>query len=117
MGDKKDFTCPNKSCSKVFTAPIKTLNLQDNPSEPYYACPFCLTRIDGAQGAKYEVPIKKTPTPKLEEEKPKRSEDNEKPASCAYHLGYLSERDHKEIPEGCLLCREIVSCMLKKMRD
>jgi hypothetical protein len=117
MGDKKDFICPNKSCSKVFTAPIKTLNLQDNPSEPYYACPFCLTRIDGAHGAKYEVSIEKPPVPKLVEEKPKHSEGDEKPASCAYHLGYLSERSQKEIPEGCLVCRDIVSCMLKKMRE
>jgi hypothetical protein len=116
MGDKKGFTCPNKGCSRVFTAPIKTLNLQDNPSEPYFACPFCLTRIDASQGAKYESHVEKPPVPKLMEEKPKRSDGDEKPASCGYHLGYLSEREKKEIPEECLVCRDIVSCMLKKMR-
>ena len=46
MGEKKTFTCPNISCKKTFTAPLKTLNLQENPSEPYFACPFCLSKIE-----------------------------------------------------------------------
>lgn len=117
MGDKKDFTCPNRACSKVFTAPIKTLNLQENPSEPYYACPFCLTKIDRSELGKQELHIEIRSSPKPLEEKHKSSHVQEKPASCAYHLGYLSERGQKEIPEDCLVCRDIVSCMLKKMRE
>jgi hypothetical protein len=116
MGDNKALTCPNIACNRVFTAPIKTLNLQENPSEPYFACPFCLTKIE-AQTGKHEIHIQTIVAAKPLEEKPKNIKNTEKPASCTYHLGYLSERGQKEIPEDCLLCRDIVSCMLKKMRE
>ena len=39
------------------------------------------------------------------------------PASCQYHLGYLSERSSKEqFPDDCLVCKNIVECMQKKTR-
>lgn len=117
MGDNKTYTCLNRSCGKVFNTPIKTLNLQENPSEPYLACPFCLTKVEAPGDAKQEIHIEAPPASKPLEEKYKSLKGDEKPASCAYHLGYLSERGQKEIPEGCLLCRDIVSCMLKKMRE
>jgi len=35
---------------------------------------------------------------------------------CAHHFGYLSERSTKEkIPEECMICENIVQCMLKKV--
>jgi hypothetical protein len=38
-------------------------------------------------------------------------------SSCGFHLGYLSERDPKgQIPDECMTCKDIVECMLKKMR-
>ncbi len=44
--------------------------------------------------------------------------DSEKPAACHFHLGYLSERTQKEqIPDQCLVCEDIVECMLRKMRQ
>ena len=48
MGEKKTFTCQNPSCKITFTTPLKTINLQENPTEPYYACPFCLTKIESS---------------------------------------------------------------------
>jgi hypothetical protein len=48
----------------------------------------------------------------------RKNQDSEKPVVCHFHLGYLSERAQKEqIPEECLVCRDIVDCMLKKMRE
>ena len=39
-------------------------------------------------------------------------------SSCSFHLGYLSERDAKgQIPDECMACKDIVDCMLKKMRE
>jgi hypothetical protein len=36
--------------------------------------------------------------------------------SCTHHLGYLSERSSKEkIPEECMMCENIVQCMLKNV--
>jgi hypothetical protein len=41
----------------------------------------------------------------------------EKPSECRYHLGYLSERTGKEqIPDDCMMCKDIVECMLRKMK-
>ena len=55
----------------------------------------------------------------VEEEKPavEQVELPEESSECAYHLGYLSERSSKEqIPDKCMMCKDIVTCMLKKMR-
>jgi hypothetical protein len=114
MGEKKIFICPNTACNRSFRAPIKTLNLQETPSEPYYACPFCLTKIETPELQNQERLSKETQPIKLVEEKHK---DDTKPAACGHHLGYLSERVQKEIPDGCLVCKDIVACMLKRMRD
>ncbi|MGD0407090.1 MAG: hypothetical protein ABSB10_10640 [Candidatus Bathyarchaeia archaeon] len=51
----------------------------------------------------------------LPKEKP--TKNKEKPHACHYHLGYLSERKQKEqIPDECIVCKDIVECMLQKMR-
>lgn len=35
-------------------------------------------------------------------------------AQCAHHFGYLSQRGNKDkIPEECMICENIVKCMLK----
>jgi hypothetical protein len=114
-------TCQNPSCRKNFTAPLKTLNLQENPSKHYFACPFCLTKIKIV-----EEPLKAGEKPE-EVEPPKISQaetrenltkNGNKPSDCHYHPGYLSERSSKEqIPDECLVCKDIVDCMLRKMRE
>jgi hypothetical protein len=48
----------------------------------------------------------------------KHIKNSEKPAACQYHLGYLSERSSKQqIPDDCLVCKDSVECMLRKMRE
>jgi hypothetical protein len=118
MGKKKVFTCQNPSCKKTFTAPLKTLNLQQTPTEPYYACPYCLTKITITEKPA-EIQLEKA-QPKVNqvETKEKLFKNKEKQATCHYHPGYLSERTSKEqIPEECLVCKDIVECMLRKMRE
>ena len=106
------FTCPNPSCGKVFETPLRTLNLQD-PAEPYAACPYCLTKITELQ-----VEINKSET--RDESRPfkeKSSKTKEKPSTCQYHLGYLSEREDKQqIPDECIVCKDLLECMLQKMK-
>jgi hypothetical protein len=58
--------------------------------------------------------------PEVEETKPveKQFEPPEAPSECPHHLGYLSERSSKEqIPDECMMCKDIVACMLKKMKE
>ena len=48
------------------------------------------------------------------EEKPSVSEAS---SDCAHYLGYLSEKSSKDqIPDECMMCKDIVTCMLKKMK-
>jgi len=110
-------TCPNLSCGKVFTKPLRALNLRQESSEPYDACPYCLTEIiSGNELAVTRDVIEET---EVEEKKPvvEQVEFPEESSECAYHLGYLSERSSKvQIPDKCMLCKDIVPCMLKKMK-
>ena len=42
----------------------------------------------------------------------------ETPSECRHYLGYLSEKSAKEqIPDECMMCKDIVACMLKKMKE
>jgi hypothetical protein len=115
MGENRTFTCSNDSCKKVFTVPLKTLNLQQYPTEPYYACPFCLTKITENLTEKNEP--ERTQVVEVPQPKERPIENKEKPSGCRFHLGYLSERVQKEqIPDDCMVCKDIVDCMLRKMR-
>jgi DNA-directed RNA polymerase subunit RPC12/RpoP len=115
------FTCSNPSCGKIFVNPIKAKNLASKKAEPYNACPYCLTEIviDG----KPSVGMESEQKPELKEtevEEPcapiieKRSTQmNPQTQKCAHHFGYLSKRSTKEkIPEECMMCENIVQCML-----
>jgi hypothetical protein len=110
------------------------LNLQKDPAESYDACPYCLT----------EIVVEEEPAPLYTEPEPLEQEDitepeeaeteieepahmeepvkppetpAEAPSECLHHLGYLSERSSKEqIPDECMMCKDIVTCMLKKMK-
>jgi len=111
------FTCPNVSCGKVFIKPLRALNLQRDPDEPYDACPYCLTEInvdDVSTTARFEPE-----ETEVEEQKHVKEEIDfhETSSECLQHLGYLSERSSKEpIPDECMMCKDIVTCMLKKMK-
>jgi hypothetical protein len=121
-----EFTCPNVSCGKVFTKPLRALDLQQDNEEPYDACPYCLTEIkidteppfacDKPEAETFEAEETET---EVEDQKPidDHLETPEAPSECPHHLGYLSERSSKEqIPDECMMCKDIVTCMLKKMK-
>ena len=122
MGEKKTLTCQNPSCKKTFAAPLKTLNLQQTPPIPYFSCPNCLTKVEPIDEALKieekieEVPLKKELPKTIQAEPKEKPKSDERATSCHYHPGYLSERTGKEaIPDDCLICKDILDCMLKKM--
>jgi len=44
------------------------------------------------------------------------AESSAKVRGCVRHFGYLSKRSKKEkIPEECIICENIVQCMLKNV--
>lgn len=115
-------TCPNESCGKVFTNPLKTTDLGSQRPKTYDACPYCLTEIIVEEQPVIAM-LKSTPeergeslskaSPRFVEEKPSSSV---KSSCCQHQLGYLSKRAAKEkIPEECMMCEQIVKCMLKNV--
>ena len=112
---KRTFSCQNPACKKDFATPLKTLDLQQEPAEPYPACPFCLTKITDGQ-------VEISSNPKITQVEPviikeKLVKGKEKTSDCEFHLGYLSEREkNQQISDKCIMCKDIVECMLKKMR-
>ena len=110
------------------------MNLQQDSEEPYDACPYCLTEIVQVEepSITYAEPETFEPeeTEEFEEaeaeeaeiEEPEPVEEHveipEAPSECLHHIGYLSERSSKEqIPDECMMCKDIVTCMLKKMKE
>ena len=111
-------TCTNPSCGKIFELPLKALNLQEESAKPYSACPFCLTKITDPELEIAEEKTSKQPQNEQLSNKEKSAKSKEKPTGCRYHLGYLSERQQgQQIPDDCIVCKNIVDCMLKKMKS
>jgi hypothetical protein len=114
------FACPNSSCGLVFSKPVKVKNVGSEDSQSYEACPRCLTAIiveesvpvvDAKPGAKVEDNKGQETVVSNSEE---RSTGPSTTVQCAYHFGYLSERAKNEkIPEDCIVCENILKCMLK----
>ena len=108
------------------------MNLQQDSKEPYDACPYCLTEIvlDDEPSIASAEPETFGPeeTEELEEaeieveetahvEEPVKTPEASS-SECSHYLGYLSEKSSKEqIPDECMMCKDIVSCMLKKMKE
>jgi hypothetical protein len=98
--------CPNESCKKAFSLPLKALDFQASSGEVYEACPHCLTRISSAD--------KKTASPKYDDD----IKASETKTLCSHHFGYLCERVERDrVPDECIVCKDIVACMLKSLKD
>jgi len=105
------FKCPNSSCHRVFPKPLKATNFQNESSETFDACPFCLTEIKAENTATFSAIDAEDAKHNAS---PNRAQTGGSP-ECKNHFGYLGERPSKgQIPDECLTCREIVQCMLKK---
>jgi hypothetical protein len=99
------FTCQNVSCKKSFAKPLKAFDVRANQDEAYEACPFCLSKIEANDEN----------VSNLSGGKPSASTITF--VKCGHHLGYLCERSEKEhVPDECILCPDIVSCMLHSLK-
>jgi len=118
------FTCSNVACGKTFTNPLKALNVQHDSEVPYDACPYCLT--EAIVNDEPEITCDEPETFEAEETSVEVHEDapveekveiDEAPSECSHYLGYLSEKPSSDsIPDECMMCKDIVTCMLKKMK-
>jgi hypothetical protein len=119
--ESQKFTCSNPSCGKVFVNPVKAKNLALKGTKPYDACPYCLTEI--VIDEKESMGIRSEQKPELKETEieelrapitdEKSAQAHPKTQNCVHQFGYLSKRSSKEkIPEECMMCENIVQCML-----
>lgn len=115
------------------------MNLQQDAECPYDACPYCLTEIiieeepainfDEPETLESETfepfepetfePEETLAETEVEEVEPveEKADVSEVSSECAHYLGYLSEKSSKDqIPDECMMCKDIVTCMLKKMK-
>jgi hypothetical protein len=115
--DASGFVCPNTSCRKIFTRPIEATNVQVS-TEPYNACPFCLTKITGEPEIISGIPAKGEMSSAPAIEVINQKEEVPSSLGCTKHFGFLSERAaNVPIPDDCLTCSDIVQCMRKKTKD
>jgi hypothetical protein len=87
--------------------------------EVYDACPKCFTVIDETNSAPV-IEGRTSSTVDTSEEKTVREVEDKRTepltsAKCTHRFGYLSERPKSEkiIPDECVMCENIVKCMLK----
>jgi hypothetical protein len=103
------YVCSNASCRKVFAKPLKATNLQQENAEPYDACPFCLTEISSEEESSQQATAKTG----LQDTNARPLADGS--SQCKNHFGYLSQQgSKKQIPDECMVCKDVVQCMLKK---
>ena len=44
-------------------------------------------------------------------------QNDENESDCKYHIGYLGEEKHDQIPDECLVCMKIIECMHQKSKN
>ena len=103
------FTCDE--CGGKFQLPLLATAFTSDQTQKYYACPCCLTKIQGIQPPQKE-PASAVQAPTTEPEKPSGKSENT--AKCAHFFGYLRKKQkNASIPEECLTCSQMVECLMQ----
>ena len=115
LKEDQKFTCSNSACGLVFSKPIRVMNLHGSKSKPYDACPRCFTEIVIESEPSIELkPVRRHEVGEIETKVKPTKPEQQVTSPCAHHFGYLSERSRNEkIPDECVMCENIVKCMLK----
>ena len=95
--------CPYKGCEKTFDKPTLLTDQTKIPRESYYACPFCMSRIDIVTENMRVVNVKASDLP---------ATVFESPAKCAHFSGTLNPGG--ALPDECLVCPKVLQCTLRR---
>ena len=100
------FSCDE--CGKKFKQPILATVSANGDVQKYYACPYCLAKIDEAKTLKKEEPMKaSTKAYRKAEAKPEIN------VKCQHYFGYLKKRPkNTPIPDECLTCDKMIECLV-----
>ncbi len=91
--------CPYKGCEKTFDKPTVLTEGFGIPRESYYACPFCMSKIDIQTDGLKVVGISAANIP---------AKVFDSPAKCAHFSGILGA--NAPLPDDCLICPKVLQC-------
>jgi len=97
--------CPYKGCGKSFDKPTVLTDSSSMPRETYYACPYCMSKLDIIVENMKLVGVRTTEYPKV----------FDSPAKCAHYYGFLTALPKDApIPDECLICPKVLQCNIKR---
>lgn len=100
-------THPCGECGEIFERPLVVTNLSKTPSETYYGCPRCLSKLNG-----FDEHSKETKKQSFLPAENKKIVEAPSPPGCPHYFGYLKNRPKgTPIPDACLTCKKIVQCL------
>ncbi len=107
-GHDEHLRCPYKGCEKTFEKPTVLTDKSGVTRQSYYACPFCMSKIDIVTENTKIVDVKPVDYP------PKVFDS---PAKCAHFSGLLGPAGvggSGQIPDECLVCPKVLQCDVRR---
>jgi hypothetical protein len=101
-GEEK-LRCPYKGCEKTFEKPTVLTDTSSVVRESYFACPFCMSKIDIVTEKERVVGVKAVDYP---------AKVFDSPAKCAHFGGLLGFGSG--VSEDCLVCPKVLQCDARK---
>jgi uncharacterized Zn-finger protein len=97
--------CPYKGCEKTFEKPTVLTDASTIPRQSFYACPYCMSKIDIVTENLKVVGVKPTEYPIV----------FDSPAKCAHFSGLLNALpEDAPLPDECLICPKVLQCNIRK---
>ena len=104
--NEEKLKCPYKGCEKTFEKPTVLTDLSTVPRESYFACPFCMSKIEIITEKMKVVDVKPVDYP---------AKVFDSPAKCAHFTGlYNGIPKGAPIPDECLMCPKVLQCDARK---
>ena len=106
FGHDEKLRCPYRGCEKTFEKPTVLTDGTSFPRQSYFACPFCMSKIDIVTDKMKVVSVKATDYP---------AKVFDSPAKCAHFNGGLSAMPgNAPLPDECLVCPKVLQCDARK---
>ncbi len=97
--------CPYKGCEKTFDKPTVLTDTSTIPRQSFYACPYCMSKLDIVTEGLKIVDVRATEYPMV----------FDSPAKCAHFSGLLNTLpEDAPLPDECLVCPKVLQCNIRK---
>jgi hypothetical protein len=114
---ESSFNCPSEDCGHVFSHPLIALQIQKGEEIEFYACPRCLSKIAVEEDSMFSD-LNGLEDAVAGASEPEQVLPHEASSGCRHYLGYLGERDSRTvIPEECMICKDLMDCMHRKVKE